>query len=127
MLYLKQGKKRLLLVDDDPLYLKMMRRGLEDTYKVNAVKSGQQALAFLKSHKVDALLLDYEMKYMNGKEVLEHLRANPDTADIPVIFLTGASDEDSVTNIMALNPAGYILKGTGVDVIIEELEKISGV
>lgn len=127
MLYLKQGKKRLLLVDDDPLYLKMVRRGLEDTYKVNAVKSGQQALAFLKSHKVDALLLDYEMKDMNGKEVLEHLRENPDTENIPVIFLTGASDEDSVTKIMALNPAGYILKGTGIDVIIEEVEKVSGV
>jgi CheY-like chemotaxis protein len=115
--YLPLPKKNVLLVDDDPLYLKMLRQLLAYKFKVSAVKSGQQALEFLEGHQVDVILLDYQMKGMNGGEVLAQLKKNPATAHIPVIFLTGSADIDT-------KGERFILKGTDFDTLIQEIENI---
>ena len=89
------SKKHLLLVDDDPLYLKMLRGWLEAKYTITAVKSGTQALAYLKGHCPDLILLDCEMPDMNGVEVFERLKSDPGLSGIPVMFLTGKPAEDT--------------------------------
>lgn len=113
---------KILLVDDDPLYLKMLRGWLTDKYEITVVKAGSQAISFLREHKVDLILLDYEMKEMNGAEVLERLRENPETADIPVIFLTGASDDETIQRVMKQSPAGYLLKSLDKDSIVKVID-----
>ena len=108
------GKKRLLLVDDDPLYAKMVREWIKDDYKVDIVTAGMQAISFLlkvpEDEKVDMILLDYEMPVVDGPQVLQMLRQEPATENIPVTFLTGHGDRESVSRVMALKPAGYVLK-----------------
>lgn len=103
-------KKTILIVDDDPNYLGLVREWLKGTYKVAMANSGMQALRWLGNHKADLILLDYEMPVTSGPQVLEMLRSEPETKNIPVMFLTGKSDKDSVMQVMSLNPQGYFLK-----------------
>ena len=103
-------KKELLIVDDDESYLKLIKKWMSEAYKATAVKSGIQALKFLEGHRPDLVLLDYEMPELTGGDVLTKMREKPETADIPVFFLTGNADADFVAKITALNPDGYLLK-----------------
>lgn len=105
-----QKRKTILLVDDDADYLKLVNSWLSRKYNVALVSSGMQALTYLANNKPDLILLDYSMPVVGGPQVLEMIRSEPDTEDIPVIFLTGKDDRESVMNGLRLDPAGYILK-----------------
>ena len=115
-------KKRILIVDDDPAYAKMVREWIKDLYRVDIVTAGMQAISFLlkvkEEEKVDLILLDYEMPVIDGPQVLQMLRQDPKTEHIPVVFLTGVGTKDAVERVMALKPDGYILKSTTRDAII---------
>ena len=115
------NKERILIVDDDPSYAKMIREWLKDRYQVDVVVGGMQAITFLFKNKVSLILLDYEMPVVDGPQVLQMLKEDNETADIPVIFLTGISTRESVTRVMALKPAGYILKSTTKADLIQNL------
>lgn len=114
--------KIILLVDDDPLYLKMVRSWLADKYEVRTVKSGNQALAYLEGHRADLILLDFEMKEMNGSQVLMHLKENPTTSEIPVIFLTGKSGQELTQEEQINGAVGYLSKTMDRDSIEKALE-----
>ena len=84
--------------------------------------SGMKALQFLAKTIPDLILLDYEMPLMDGRQVLELLKNDEDFKKIPVIFLTGKNDTDSVKKVLELKPDGYILKSSGADKIINEID-----
>ena len=115
-------KKSILVVDDDPNYMNLVREWLKDTYKVSMATSGLRAIKWLGGNKVDLILLDYEMPVTDGPQVLEMLRADPDTKDIPVMFLTGRDDKESVMSVVALKPEGYFLKTIGKDELLNKLK-----
>jgi len=80
----------ILLVDDDPGNLGALSRLLRPRYDVLTAPSGEKALELAAgAQKPDLILLDVMMPYMDGYAVLERLRDNPATRDIPVIFVTG--------------------------------------
>ena len=106
------AKKRVLIVDDDPSYAGMVREWIKDDYQADIVTAGVQAIKFLIKKSADLILLDYEMPVVDGPQVLQMLREEPETADIPVIFLTGIGTKEAVQRVMALKPDGYILKTT---------------
>lgn len=114
-------RKTVLIVDDDPNYMAIVREWLKGTYKVAMANSGLQALKWLGKNKADIILLDYEMPVTSGPQVLEMLRSDTETKDIPVMFLTGKGDKDSVVNVLALKPEGYFLKTIEKDELIEKL------
>ncbi|MCR5321820.1 MAG: response regulator [Lachnospiraceae bacterium] len=116
------NSRHLLLVDDDPLYLKMVRGWLAEKYLITAVKSGSQALAYLDGHTADMILLDFEMPEMSGSQVFEKIRQNPHTSGIPVIFLTGRSDRESIQHVMGQSPEGYLLKTMERDSIVKAID-----
>lgn len=105
-----QQKKKILVVDDSGAMLKNVKGWLGDTYDVILANSGEFALKYLSSNYPDLVLLDYEMPNMNGREVLQIIRSDVRMKDLPVIFLTGKSDKKDVMEVMAMRPAGYILK-----------------
>jgi CheY-like chemotaxis protein len=115
-------KKSILVVDDDPNYMNLVREWLKDSYKVSMATSGLRAIKWLASNKVDLILLDYEMPVTDGPQVLEMLRADTETRDIPVIFLTGRDDKDSVMAVVSLKPEGYFLKTIGKQELLEKLK-----
>ncbi|MBR4574506.1 MAG: response regulator [Lachnospiraceae bacterium] len=116
-------RKSILVVDDDPQYLTMVREWLKDTYKVSMANSGLQAIKWLGKNRVDLILLDHEMPVTSGPQVLEMLRSDSETSSIPVMFLTGKGDKDSVMSVVALKPEGYFLKGIQKDELLEKLNE----
>lgn len=120
-----ERKKRILIVDDDPSYARMVREWIKDFYKADIVTAGMQAISFLlkvkEDDKVDLVLLDYEMPVVDGPQVLQMLRQEPATANIPVMFLTGNGTKEAVTRVMMLKPSGYILKSTTREDLLKNL------
>lgn len=108
---MSKSSKRILIVDDDPDFCKMIKSWLRD-YKVFAVTSGAQALTFLSRNEPDLILLDYEMPVVDGPQVFQMIRNEDATEKIPVMFLTGVGDKESVQKVLSLKPQGYILKST---------------
>lgn len=103
-------KKRILVVDDDGTMLRTIKSWLSEKYQVFMVNSGMSAITFLARNQVDLILLDYEMPVTTGPKVLEMLRSEPSTSEIPVMFLTVKSDKESVMQVLSLKPEKYLLK-----------------
>jgi CheY-like chemotaxis protein len=120
---LGEFKKSILIVDDDTQYLSLVRQWLKDTYKVSMANSGLQAIKFLGKNKVDLILLDHEMPVTSGPQVLEMLRSDDETRSIPVMFLTGKSDKESVMAVVSLKPEGYFLKNIKKEELLEKLQE----
>lgn len=83
---------KILLVDDDPLMVEVMGIMLSGMGQLRSATNGPDALARAREHLPDVILLDSEMPGMNGFEVCEALRADPELCDIPVIFVTAHSE-----------------------------------
>ncbi len=105
-----ENKKRVLIIDDDAVMLKTVKRYLEDEFEVATSLNGKLALKYLEKKSVDIILLDYEMPQMNGTDVLMALRESKRTSDIPVVFLTGVSDPGKIQKILEMRVAGYLFK-----------------
>lgn len=116
------GKKHILIVDDDTTFMRMMHEGLKDYYRINMLTSGKQAMLYLKDTRPDLILLDYEMPENNGVDVYNMLKDNSEYRDIPIIFLTGIQNKESVINAIDLNPEDYILKSVDRKQLVERLE-----
>lgn len=112
-----RARKRVLVVDDEPILLRSIQGWLRDNFEVSLVNSGETAIEFLCTHPVDLILLDYKMPTMTGADVLRQIRSVQKMKDTPVIFLTAYSDRNSVMDVMKLRPEGYILKSKSPDEI----------
>ncbi len=106
----QKNKKKILIVDDDPSYSRMIRTWLKEDYHVALVTSGMQAIKYLLENGADLVFLDYDMPVTTGPQVFEMLRSEPGTESVPIVFLTGVGDKESVMHVMSLKPEGYILK-----------------
>ncbi len=119
----KRMGKHILLVDDDTTFLKMLQGWLSEKYRITAVKSGIQAITYMANHRPDLILLDYDMPITPGPQVMEMIRSEYNYKDIPIIFLTGKSDRESIMNVMRLKPQGYFLKTMPRDEIVEAIDE----
>ena len=107
-----EKQRKILLVDDDSTFLEVSSGWLKKygKYDVSIVNSGPHAIDYLDKYTPDLILLDYEMPMMDGPAVLSKLRQNERTRNIPVFFLTGKNDRDSIMKVMMMRPNGYLLK-----------------
>ena len=121
-LEMREAKKHLLVVDDDPIMLRTIKEWLSAKYNVTMVNSGMNAITYLAKNRPDLVLLDYEMPVCSGPQTLEMMRSEAATSDIPVMFLTAKGDRESVMKVLALKPEGYLLKTMKPAEIIEALE-----
>ncbi len=104
------SKKKILVVDDSDFMRSRMIKLLEQDYEMAEAGSSLSAIKSLTVDRPDLILLDYEMPVCDGRQTLEMIRSEKDTADIPVIFLTGRGDRESVQKVMELKPERYLLK-----------------
>ena len=118
--------KRILVVDDDPLYATTVCEWLKKDYRMTMVTDGMQAVSFLENNKVDLVLLDYCMPGLDGSEVFEILKNRAETESIPVIFLTGAGNRENFSKIISLGPQGYVLKSTNREGLLKILRDYLG-
>ena len=117
-------RKRILVVDDNAILLRTAKEMLDDQYQVSIAISGEQAFNSISRNKPDIILLDYEMPFANGIDILRQLRSAPVSADIPVIFFTGSSDREVVEKLVGMKPDGYLLKPPNKKRMISAIEKI---
>ncbi len=103
-------KPRILVVDDEPIFLRSVKSWLGEEFDVSLLNSGDEVMEFLDMRPVDLILLDYKMPGMDGSDVLRRFRDDVEFQNLPVIFLTASNDKESVMGIMHLEPTGYILK-----------------
>lgn len=103
-------KKKVLVVDDSLTIRQGMQALLSPDYDVSLASSGAGAIRAITLNKPHLVLLDYEMPVCDGRQTLEMLRAEPDFAGLPVFFLTGRRDRETMIKVMPLNPSGYLLK-----------------
>jgi diguanylate cyclase (GGDEF)-like protein len=101
---------RLLLVDDQPLNIQVLYQSFAADHQVFMATSGAQALAVCAAKQPDLILLDLTMPDMDGYEVCRRLKADPASADIPVIFVTASTDNLSEEHGLALGAVDFIAK-----------------
>ncbi|NJD34218.1 MAG: two-component system response regulator [Betaproteobacteria bacterium] len=104
-------KATVLVVDDTPDNLSLMSGLLKDTYKVKVANSGEKALRIAQSDSPpDLILLDIMMPGMDGYQVLQYLKRDPATRDIPVIFLTAKAEVEDEKMGLEMGAVDYITK-----------------
>ncbi len=105
-----EEQKKILVVDDNSVNLKLAEQTLKEFSKPVLVPSGKIALDYLEKNKPSLILLDIIMPEMNGYEVMEKLKANPLTSEIPVIFLTADLDAETEVKCLALGAMDFVRK-----------------
>jgi len=101
----------ILVIDDMPAILKMLKKRLEHWgFRAITAASGEEGLAVAESAQPDLILLDILMPKMKGREVCARLKVNPNTKHIPVIFLTSLGLADHVKAGLDLGAEDYVLK-----------------
>jgi len=117
-------EKSILVVDDEPNVAFMISDYLSNEgYHTITATSGEKAIRLAKEHKPFAITLDIMMPEMDGWEVLQKLKENPDTKNIPVIIISISDDKETG---FALGAVGYITKPVNKDVLIAEINKVGG-
>ncbi|MCS0588690.1 two-component system response regulator [Massilia norwichensis] len=100
----------ILAVDDEASNLQLLRQILQDHYRLRFAKDGPRALELVREEAPDLILLDVMMPGMSGYEVCAALKADPRTAEIPVIFVTALTDTDDEVEGFEAGAVDYITK-----------------
>jgi CheY-like chemotaxis protein len=103
---------RILHVDDEPDIREVVdiSLGLNPEFEVRACSSGEEAITAAVEWSPILILLDVMMPGMDGPTTLAHLRKNPKTSDIPVLFMTARAQTREVEHIISLGAQGVISK-----------------
>ena len=118
------AQKTVLVVDDEPEVLTMISEYLSlEGYNILTATSGEKALRLAREHRPYAITLDVIMPEMDGWEVLQHLKKDPDTKGIPVIIVSVSNDKQTG---FALGAVGYVTKPVNRDLLIGEINSIDG-
>jgi len=100
----------ILAVDDEASNLQLLRQILQDHYRLRFAKDGQRALELVREERPNLILLDVMMPGMSGYEVCAALKADPDLASIPVVFVTALTDTDDEVEGFDAGAVDYITK-----------------
>ncbi|MCA3596445.1 MAG: response regulator, partial [Methylobacterium sp.] len=105
------GKLRVLVVDDDPIYRETSRMFLKmQGREVILAENGTAGLRRLAEGCFDILIVDMEMPDMSGLEVISHVRACPETADLPIIMVTSRDDAMAIDRAYELGASSFVVK-----------------
>lgn len=119
---------KVLIVDDEPDIRRIARMGLSRVGGMEVVEApgGAEALALVKEHRPDAVLLDVMMPGLDGPSTLARLRADPDTAGLPVVFLTAKAIAAEVERLRSLGAAGVLTKPFDPMTLARDLRALLG-
>lgn len=117
MMHVNESKPTLLLVDDEPTNLLILRYSLQDEYRLLVAKEGAKAIEIAEKSQPDLILLDVMMPEMSGHEVCKILKANPDTKRIPILFITALTGPEDELLGFELGAVDYIYKPFNPNVV----------
>lgn len=122
----KDRRKKIMLVDDSGIYLRMMKGLLDEEYDIIMATSGLKAISMVHEKHPDLILLDYEMPLFDGRETMVKIRQAEDIKDIPIVFVTAVNDKEHIKAVLSLKPAGYLLKPIDKDRLFKTIKSIVG-
>lgn len=100
----------ILIIDDNSVNRFLLNIMLTETYQILEASSGEDGIRIAKTRKIDMILLDILMPNMDGFETATHLKADPKTHKIPIIFVTALADEDTRNKAKLCGAADVITK-----------------
>lgn len=103
-------EKTVLIIDDIDTNIHTLIELFDGKYDVLASLDAQNALEILNDEDVDVILLDINMPVMDGFEVCQKIKENPKTKDIPIIFITASTNEESIEKAYEVGGVDYITK-----------------
>src|SRR5262249_55244085 len=116
-------RKLILIVDDTPTNVAVLSGLLKASFRTKVSTSGEKALAIATApEKPDLILLDVMMPDMDGFEVCRRLKANPDSGEIPVIFLTAKAEAVDEVKGFEVGAADYIHKPFAAEVVLARVK-----
>lgn len=119
----KENRGEILIVDDNPENLRLLVNILKNSrYKVRPASSGSMALRSVSTILPDIILIDIDMPGMNGYEVCERLKAEPDTAHIPVIFISAMNEITDKVKAFETGGVDYISKPFQMEEVLARVE-----
>lgn len=117
--------KTILVVDDDLATLKLVGLVLDQKgYDVVTARSGEEALERARLQNPDLIVLDIMMPGMDGYEVVQHLRADPSTARLPILMLTAKSDLDDQITGFEVGADDYLTKPFHREELVSRVESV---
>ncbi len=123
----EEAKRRVLVIDDDPMVLKLIKGHLGEHYDVASAISGKVAYKFMENKSVDLILLDYEMPEENGPQVYENIRKmEGEIRNVPIVFLTGVTEREKLVKALSLKPNGYLPKPINGPKLVSTVSKLIG-
>jgi putative two-component system response regulator len=118
----RDSRPTLLIVDDEPLNLQVLRQILQQDYQLIFARDGEKALSLAQSERPQLILLDIMMPGLTGLETCTRLKQNPDTQNIPVIFVTALADDRDETEGFAVGCVDYITKPVSAPIVLARVK-----
>jgi len=113
---------RVLIVEDNPLNLKLIRDVLEfQGFEVVIARSGEEGVAVAATTPPDLILMDLQLPGIGGHEALQRIHADPRSRDVPVVAVTAFAMKEDIERAEAAGFAGYIAKPISVRALPEQL------
>jgi len=118
-------KKKVIIIDDEKLFLKIIKINLERTgsYEVETVSDATDILSLIRSFNPDIILLDILMPKIDGVETCKMLNADPVGKRIPVVVLSAFDTDKARLMMHKLGVADFLIKPIGMDELISGIEK----
>jgi len=115
----------VLIADDEENLLTLLKDNLEERgFEVNAATNGEEALQGVLAHKPNFIILDVEMPKLNGFQVCEKIRANPDFKDVPILILSAYAQPEHIKRGMEAGANLYMTKPFKMNELEENIRKL---
>ena len=118
-----EAKKIVLSIDDNPQQLMEFKCFLVPKYDFRAVKAASEAINFLNSNEVDVILLDILMPNISGFEFLQDIRKIPSYMKVPIIIVSGNTEEGFLEQARASSAFDVLIKPVKAEALIDIIEK----
>ena len=120
---LESGKRKVLLVDDDPDLVDLINKALEDDgrFEVRIAGNGFDAGMMVKEYRPDLIVLDVMLPDINGKEVCQRVRADPTLEDVRILCISGMIEEDKIQELKLSGADDFLHKPFVIDELIDRM------
>jgi len=121
--HLESGKKKILVVDDDPEIVELLQDALnrDGRFEVQAASSGYDAGILTQRFRPDLILLDYMLPDVNGNIVCQTIRKNPEFENIRIIIVSGVVKQDEIEQLLKSGADSFVRKPFDVERLIENI------
>ena len=120
---LESGKRKVLLVDDDPDLVELMHRMLDEDgrFEVRKASNGFDAGMMVKDYRPDIIVLDVMLPDINGKEVCQRVRADPALEEVRILCISGMVEDDKIQELRLAGMDHFLHKPFDVEVMIDRM------